>query len=82
MERRIGSSLRRRWGLGVAIGRAAGIALVTLAFGLAAFTAERALAAAPAPAIGTRGMVVSAERHATEAGLALPPRSPPPSRSA
>ncbi|MCL4685515.1 gamma-glutamyltransferase [Myxococcota bacterium] len=71
MERRIGSSLRRRWGLGVAIGRAAGIALVTLAFGLAAFTAERALAAAPAPAIGTRGMVVSAERHATEAGLAL-----------
>lgn len=30
-----------------------------------------AAAAAPAPAVGRRGMVVSAERHATAAGLAL-----------
>lgn len=38
----------------------------------AAFVAIRpAAAAAPAPAIGQSGMVVSAERHATEAGLAM-----------
>lgn len=30
-----------------------------------------ARAAAPAPVVGTRGMVVSAERHATEAGVAM-----------
>ncbi len=57
--------------LPVAGRRAARAALAILAFGFAAVAAERALAAAAAPAIGTRGMVVSAERHATEAGLAM-----------
>ena len=54
--------LQRTIGLGL---RAA---LAVLALG---FAVERARAAAAAPAIGQQGMVVSAERHATEAGLAM-----------
>jgi len=56
----------------VRLGRAllAGIvATVLFATGLGSAPAVRA--AAPAPALGLRGMVVSAERHATEAGLAV-----------
>jgi gamma-glutamyltranspeptidase/glutathione hydrolase len=54
-----------------ALGRSAGRVLAVLAFAVALLVAERVLAAAAAPAIGARGMVVSAERHATEAGLAM-----------
>jgi gamma-glutamyltranspeptidase/glutathione hydrolase len=45
--------------------------LVVLAGTLALLLAPAARAAAPAPAVGQRGMVVSAERHATEAGHAM-----------
>ncbi|HSJ97366.1 MAG TPA: gamma-glutamyltransferase, partial [Myxococcota bacterium] len=49
--------------------RAGGVAVAAL-LGLG-IAAGEARAAAPAPAVGARGMVVSAERHATEAGLAM-----------
>lgn len=51
--------------------RAARSSLLTLVAALALLAGPAARAAAPAPAIGLRGMVVSAEHHATEAGLAM-----------
>jgi gamma-glutamyltranspeptidase/glutathione hydrolase len=57
-----------RWTRGARIRRACGL-LLGIAAGLLGAAAARA--AAPAPALGTRGMVVSAERHASEAGLAM-----------
>jgi len=48
----------------------ASLALVALAL-VGPGRAGPARAAARAPAVGTRGMVVSAERHATEAGVAM-----------
>jgi gamma-glutamyltranspeptidase/glutathione hydrolase len=46
-------------------------ALGLLAAWLLVLLPARGRAAAPAPAVGEHGMVVSAERHATEAGLSL-----------
>ncbi len=71
MTSRIGSHRRGGSSVRLALGCAAGAALALLALAAGVLTAERAMAAAAAPAIGTRGMVVSAERHATEAGVAM-----------
>ena len=49
-------------------GRALALALVAAAWLSVSFAAR---AAAPAPAVGMHGMVVAAERHAAQAGLAM-----------
>jgi gamma-glutamyltranspeptidase/glutathione hydrolase len=71
MQRPIEIRLRGRVHRRLGICRTLGAALAVVAIGFAGLAPERARAAAAAPAIGTRGMVVSAERHATEAGLAM-----------
>lgn len=51
--------------------RARAASLLLVAVALATASAPAARGAARAPAVGQRGMVVSAERHATEAGVAM-----------